>query len=155
MLSGWRPKTAGLNAVSRSQSDSLPATGQLSLPFSSSDQVVQPQIKQEPKQQTTQQQRRKTTTKVIRLGNPAIPVKITEFGTYIAKLDHIWRAARTYAKHNNYKLLEMYGVIGVAPFSQDKVETWLGYLNIPYRLPVEVYQLYDRDLTWIAEWNSG
>ena len=49
----------------------------------------------------------------------------------------------------------MYGVIGVAPFSEDKVGAWLGYLNISYRPPLEVYQLYDKDLTWIAEWPIG
>lgn len=148
----WRPNTASRNGYPRSQLDSLPSTQQLSLPFSISNPTVQPKTKQETKQQITQQQRRIKSTKISRLGDPAIPIRMTEFGTCIAKLDHIWRAARTYAKRNNYKLLEMYGVIGVAPFSQDKVEAWLGYLNIPYRPPIVVYQLYDRDLTWIAEW---
>ena len=60
---------------------------------------------------------------------------------YVAKLDHVWRAARIYAKRNNYKLLEMYGVIGVAPFCEDKVGACLNYLNISYRPPLEVYQL--------------
>ncbi len=53
---------------------------------------------------------------VIRLGNPAIPVKLTETGTYLAKLEHIWQAARTFAKQNGYKVVETYGVMGVAPF---------------------------------------
>jgi hypothetical protein len=92
---------------------------------------------------------------VIRLGNPAKPVKITEYGTHIAKLDHIWRAATRYAKQNNYKLLEMYGVIGVAPFCGDKVGAWLTYLSVPHKPPIEVYQLYAKDLTWIAEWAIG
>ncbi len=105
----------------------------------------------EPDNRTTMQKREKKV--VIRLGDPAIPVKVCEYGTYVAKLDHIWRAARNYAKRNDYKLLELYGVIGVAPFCEDKVGAWLTYLNIPHRLPVEVYQLYDKDLTWIAEWS--
>lgn len=115
----------------------LSSTIQLPLPFSSSD--------------IDQISRRIKSTKVVRLGDPAIPGKITKHGTYIAKLDHVWRAARTYAKRNNYKLLEMYGVIGVAPFAEGKVGAWLNYLNISYRPPLEVYQLYDKELTWIAE----
>lgn len=103
--------------------------------------------------QNANQPRRTKLSKVIRLGDPAIPVKVTEYETYVAKLDHIWRAARQYAKRNNYKLLEMYGVIGVAPFCNDKVGAWLTYLSVPYKLPIEVYQLYDKDLTWIAEWS--
>ena len=35
---------------------------------------------------------------VMRLGSPAIPVKLTEYGTQFAKLSHIWLAARRYAK---------------------------------------------------------
>ena len=58
-------------------------------------------------QQLSQQLRRNKSTKVLRLGHPAIPVGITQYGTQVAKLDHIWRAARTYARQNNYKLLEM------------------------------------------------
>lgn len=53
---------------------------------------------------------------VIKLGNPAIPVKKTEHGTYLAKLEHVWQAARRYAKRNGYKVVETYGVMGVAPF---------------------------------------
>lgn len=151
MPRGWRHKTVVTKTYPRSQSDSLPATQQLSLPFSVANPIVQPKTNQEP----TQQQRRTKSTKVIRFGDPAIPAKITEFGTYIAKLDHIWRAAGTYAKRNNYNLLETYGVIGVAPFSQNKVEAWLTYLNVPHNHPIDVYQLYDRDLTWVAEWKSN
>jgi hypothetical protein len=58
-------------------------------------------------------------------------------------------------RETNFKVLEMYGVIGVAPFCDDRVAAWLTYLNIPYRPPVEVYQLYDKDLTWMAEWSIG
>ncbi len=53
---------------------------------------------------------------IIRLGSPAIPVKITEYGTYLAKLEHVWQAARRYAKRRGYKVVETYGVMGVAPF---------------------------------------
>ena len=53
---------------------------------------------------------------IIRLGSPAIPVKVTEQGTFIAKLEHIWRAARKYAEWRGYNVIDTYGVIGVAPF---------------------------------------
>ncbi len=53
---------------------------------------------------------------VIRLGSPPIPVKITEYRTYLAKLEHVWRAARRYTKKHDYKVIETYGVMGVAPF---------------------------------------
>ena len=53
---------------------------------------------------------------VIRLGNPAIPVKITETGTCLTKLEHVWQAARRYAGRKGYNVIETYGVIGVAPF---------------------------------------
>lgn len=53
---------------------------------------------------------------IIKLGNPAIPVKITEYGTCFAKLEHIWQAARRYAKERSYNVIETYGVVGVAPF---------------------------------------
>lgn len=53
---------------------------------------------------------------VIRLGSPSFPVKVTEFGTLICKLEHVWQAARRYARRNGYNVIETYGVIGVAPF---------------------------------------
>lgn len=53
---------------------------------------------------------------VIRLGDPAFPVKITSRGTCLAKLEHIFQAARRFARRNNYKVIETYGVMGVAPF---------------------------------------
>ncbi len=53
---------------------------------------------------------------IIRLGSPAIPVKITEQGTCLAKLEHVWQAARRFARRNGYKIVETYGVMGVAPF---------------------------------------
>ncbi len=53
---------------------------------------------------------------IIKLGSPALPVKITEYGTCLTKLEHLWQAARRYAKINGYKVVETYGVMGVAPF---------------------------------------
>lgn len=53
---------------------------------------------------------------VIRLGDPPIPVKITERGTCLCKLEHVFQAARRYAVRNNYEIVESYGVVGVAPF---------------------------------------
>lgn len=53
---------------------------------------------------------------IIRLGNSAFPVKITGQGTCLAKLEHIWQAARRYAKRYGYAVVETYGVMGVAPF---------------------------------------
>jgi hypothetical protein len=53
---------------------------------------------------------------VIRLGSPAEPVKITEYGTYAAKLDHVWQGARRFAKRYGHKIDESYGVVDVAPF---------------------------------------
>lgn len=53
---------------------------------------------------------------IVKLGNPPVPVKITEYGTRLAKLEHIWQAARRYARINGYNVVETYGVVGVAPF---------------------------------------
>lgn len=53
---------------------------------------------------------------VFRLGNPAVPVKITEQGTYLAKLEHVWQAARRYAEKHSLEVVEAYGVVIVAPF---------------------------------------
>jgi len=53
---------------------------------------------------------------IIRLGNPAFPVKITESSTCLAKLEHVWQATRRCAKRNGYEIVETYGVMGVAPF---------------------------------------
>lgn len=53
---------------------------------------------------------------IIRLGKPAFPVKITAAGTCLAKLEHVWQAARRYAKRHGYNVVETYGVVGVAPF---------------------------------------
>lgn len=62
---------------------------------------------------------------IIRLGNPAVPVKITEYGTCVAKLEHIWQAARRYARRRGYKVVETYGVVGVAPFQKFALAAWL------------------------------
>lgn len=53
---------------------------------------------------------------VIRLGSPEVPVKITEAGTCLAKLEHVWQAARRYAKRRRLQVEETYGVVGIAPF---------------------------------------
>lgn len=53
---------------------------------------------------------------VIRLGNPAIPVRISDYGICLAKLEHVWQAARRYAKRHGYSVVETYGVVDVAPF---------------------------------------
>jgi hypothetical protein len=67
-------------------------------------------------QQKIQIKREDKIMSVIKLGSPAIPVKITETGTCLAKLEHVWQAARRYARQNGYKVVETYGVMGVAPF---------------------------------------
>ena len=53
---------------------------------------------------------------IIRLGNSAFPVKITEQGTYLAKLEHVFQAGRIYARQRGYSVVETYGVVSVAPF---------------------------------------
>ncbi|MEK7724786.1 MAG: hypothetical protein AAB336_10585 [Acidobacteriota bacterium] len=53
---------------------------------------------------------------IIKLGSPPFPVKINSDGSCFAKLEHLWQAARRYAKKNNLEISESYGVIGVAPF---------------------------------------
>ena len=53
---------------------------------------------------------------IVRLGDPTVPVKITDRGTCLAKLEHVWQAARRYAKRRGYLVVETYGVMGVAPF---------------------------------------
>ncbi len=89
---------------------------------------------------------------VIRLGSPAVPVKITEYGTYLAKLEHIWQAARRYAKRRGYNVMETYGVVGVAPFQKFAVAAWLGYLQVPYREPIHFHEIFDNKFSWATEW---
>lgn len=92
----------------------------------------------------------------IRLGNPGIPVSVTEYGTCIANLSDIWQGAIKFAGIHNYKVMEDYGVIGVAPFIPERAKTWLGYLQVPFDEPVAVYQQNeDDDSTWLAEWSVG
>jgi hypothetical protein len=43
---------------------------------------------------------------VIRLGNPAIQVKITETGTCVAKLEYVRQVTRHYAGQNDYNVIE-------------------------------------------------
>ena len=88
---------------------------------------------------------------VIRVGSPAVPVKITEYGTYLAKLEHIWRAARQYAKINDYKVIVTYGVIGVAPFQKFAASAWLGYLQVPHTLPIHFYEIFDNKFSQVSE----
>ena len=92
---------------------------------------------------------------VIRLGNPAIPVKITETGTCLAKLDHIWQAARRFAKQNGYKVVETYGVMGVASFQKSAVAAWLTYLKVPHKEPIHFLEIIDNKFSWAAEWSIG
>lgn len=92
---------------------------------------------------------------IIRLGSPAIPVKITDYGTYLAKLEDIWRAARRYAKQHGYKVVESYGVMGVAPFQTFAVSAWLGYLQVPHKGPIHFHEIFDNKLSWVAEWTIG
>ena len=92
---------------------------------------------------------------VIRLGNPAVPVKITETGTCLAKLEHIWKGARRYARKNGYNVMETYGVVGVAPFQKFAVPAWLGYLEVPYQQPIHLYEIFDNKFSWVAEWIIG
>lgn len=87
-----------------------------------------------------------------RLGNPSIPVFVSEYETYVANLEDIWDAARRYAEINRYKVMEGYGVMGVAPFIPSRAKIWLGYLNVPYDEPVEVYQKNESESSWVAEW---
>lgn len=90
---------------------------------------------------------------VIRLGNPAVPVKITGGGTYLAKLEHVWQAARRYAKQHRYDGIETYSVADISPLWA-YVAAWFTRLEIPFKLPVDVYQLDDRRTTWVAEWTN-
>ena len=92
---------------------------------------------------------------VIKLGSPAIPVKLTEYGTRLAKLNHIWQGARRYAKQNGYKVVETYGVMGVAPFQKFAVGAWLALLQVPHQEPIHFHEIFDNKFAWVAEWSSG
>ncbi len=92
---------------------------------------------------------------VIRLGSPAVPVKITETGTCLTKLEHVWQAARRYAQRRGYNVVETYGVVGVAPFQKFAVAAWLGYLEVPYKEPIHFHEIFDSKFSWVAEWGIG
>lgn len=51
---------------------------------------------------------------IIKLGDPPIPVSI-EDGQALAKVEHVWHAARRYAQRHDYRYTSTYGVEGVAP----------------------------------------
>lgn len=51
---------------------------------------------------------------ILKLGDPPFPVAVTE-GRRIAKIEHVWHAARRYAKQNGHDYTSSYGVVGVAP----------------------------------------
>lgn len=53
---------------------------------------------------------------IIKLGNPPLPVKLLANGRGLAKLEHLWQAARRFARRRGYKVIESYGVVGVASF---------------------------------------
>jgi hypothetical protein len=57
-----------------------------------------------------------TKSRIIKLGNPPLSVKLLANGKGLAKLEHLWQAARRFAKQRGYKVIESYGVVGVAPF---------------------------------------
>ena len=51
---------------------------------------------------------------VVKLGSPAIPVyRDAETGQSIAKIEHLWRAVRAWAKREGYVYDGSYGVVGV------------------------------------------
>lgn len=51
---------------------------------------------------------------IIKIGTPPFPAAQTE-SSYVAKIEHIWHAARRYAKMHDYEYTSSFGVIGVAP----------------------------------------
>jgi hypothetical protein len=53
---------------------------------------------------------------IIKVGSPPFPAALTAHGTFIAKMEHIWRAARRWTAKKEYIVDESYGVVGVAPF---------------------------------------
>lgn len=52
---------------------------------------------------------------VIKLGIPPFPAALTENGTFLAKIEHVWHSARRYALLNGYEYINSFGVVGVAP----------------------------------------
>ena len=51
---------------------------------------------------------------IITLGDPPIPVRF-EGGEAVAKVEHVWHAARRYALRHGHQYTSSFGVVGVAP----------------------------------------
>jgi hypothetical protein len=51
---------------------------------------------------------------VVLVGDPPFPAKEHD-GRMFAKLEHIWNAARRYAKRHGHRYVDSFGVEGVAP----------------------------------------
>jgi hypothetical protein len=83
----------------------------------------------------------------------AIPVKVTEQGTFIAKLEHVLRAARINAKSHRYSVVGTYGMIGRCSILRFCRSGWFTYLKVPFDPPVELYQLNNKESSWLAEWS--
>lgn len=52
---------------------------------------------------------------IVRIGDPAFPAKLIDDGRWLAKIEHVWQAARRYAKKHDYHYDSSYGVTSVAP----------------------------------------
>jgi hypothetical protein len=51
---------------------------------------------------------------IIKLGDPPFPAHLdSDLAT--AKVEHVWHAARRYAKRHSHRYTSSYGVEGVAP----------------------------------------
>lgn len=51
---------------------------------------------------------------IIKLGDPPFPVHLdNDLAT--VKVEHVWHAAKRYAKRHGYRYTSSYGVEGVAP----------------------------------------
>ena len=53
--------------------------------------------------------------KIDLVGSPHFPAAQLESGRLLAKREHVWYAARRWAKQNGHEYTSTYGVIGVAP----------------------------------------
>jgi hypothetical protein len=51
---------------------------------------------------------------VVLVGDPPFPAKETD-GRMVAKVEHVWHAARRYANRHGYRYTSSYGVVRVAP----------------------------------------
>jgi hypothetical protein len=52
---------------------------------------------------------------IVTVGDPPFPAALTEAGTMLAKMEHVWHAARRYAKRHGHRYDQSYGVVDVAP----------------------------------------